>query len=161
MQTTALGVIGVFFLLKSINNKKNVREGTGSVLLKDKCETRYSNNLKVENNRIVVNKDVLPSNDNALSLGSTNRRFLDIFLGPGTVEFKNGMRSFLYKFSTSSNSSLHWRNEAYLLFGRRCSRICAKRCGVMVNPNNFVSIKQSLKKKDNKKWNIVTLLLGF
>jgi hypothetical protein len=42
MQTTALGVIGVFFLLKSINNKKNVREGTGSVLLKDKCETRYS-----------------------------------------------------------------------------------------------------------------------
>jgi hypothetical protein len=26
-----------------------------------------SNNLKVENNRIVVNKDVLPSNDNVLS----------------------------------------------------------------------------------------------
>jgi hypothetical protein len=55
----------------------------------------------------------------------------------GTREFKEGV---------SLCPRRHWPTN-YLRIG--------------LNPNNFVSIKQRLKKKDNKKWNIVTLLLGF
>jgi hypothetical protein len=62
--------------------------GFGSVLVvnpQNKEEIYYNESLNVNNERILVGKDLVPSQDLVFSLGVSGARWKDINMGPGTL----------------------------------------------------------------------------
>ena len=65
-----------------------IGEGNGSILVidpTDKENIYYSNAITTNNNNINIYKNILPSTNNIISLGSNLLRWKEIFMGPGTL----------------------------------------------------------------------------
>ena len=49
----------------------------------------YSNDIVITNTEIILEKNLIPSQNNTISLGTDEKRFKDLFVGPGTINIKN------------------------------------------------------------------------
>ena len=66
----------------------------GNVLVnnpKNSQNVYYSNDIYTTNSEIIIEKNLLPNQNNTISLGTNGKRFKDLFVGPGTINIKNDL----------------------------------------------------------------------
>lgn len=59
--------------------------GTGNVLLKGSDGLYYSNIVSIGNNEIDISGNIVPTQSNTYSLGTTGLRWREVFMGPGSL----------------------------------------------------------------------------
>lgn len=68
--------------------------GTGTVLVNNPDGSTgiyYTNILNIDNINITSQANIIPNQNNTLSLGSTDLRWKEIFMGPGTLNIASGV----------------------------------------------------------------------
>lgn len=76
--------------LTELLNKKDIviGEGEGNILVVNKSnlnEITYSNKIETNQNDVVMNASVVPIENIKYSLGSNDKKWKDLYIGPGTI----------------------------------------------------------------------------
>ena len=113
-KTTDDLTIGNSTLTELLNDAKYEigNERNGNILVTNNDNINSSNSIKIDNDNIIIDGNIVPDKNLKYSLGSLNQRYNDIYVGPGSINISGPEKG---SFATlgSDNNGIAWTEKGF------------------------------------------------